>query len=214
MARYLWLNWSGGGNLPPSLGIARALTERGHSVTFAGRPEMVPRVEAAGFRAIEFKQAYAQVRPLSARKPADQGRLLSDLAGGGGRSTIDRRRRGAGYRHHRCHVSRCFGRCADVRPADRHRLPHFRLPATRPLAADDRTSQRHAPTGRLWQPAAPRCVVAIDRPYHRDRRRGVRCRPGSRAGAMCAMSGRCWKTKKWPFPRRCLGLLTIQRRWY
>ena len=24
MARILWLNWSGGGNLPPSLGIARA----------------------------------------------------------------------------------------------------------------------------------------------------------------------------------------------
>src|SRR6185437_614187 len=60
MARYLWLNWSGGGNLPPSLGIARVLTQRGHTVTFAGRPEMVPRVEAAGFRAIEFKQAYAQ----------------------------------------------------------------------------------------------------------------------------------------------------------
>lgn len=60
MARFLWLNWSGGGNLPPSLGIARALSERGHQVTFAGRPEMVPRVEAAGFRAIEFKQAYAQ----------------------------------------------------------------------------------------------------------------------------------------------------------
>ena len=61
MARILWLNWSGGGNLPPSLGIARTLTERGHAVVFAGRPEMVPRVEAAGFRAIEFTQAYAQV---------------------------------------------------------------------------------------------------------------------------------------------------------
>jgi UDP:flavonoid glycosyltransferase YjiC (YdhE family) len=61
MARMLWLNWSGGGNLPPSLGIARALTERGHTVAFAGRPEMVPRVEAAGFRAIELTQAYAQI---------------------------------------------------------------------------------------------------------------------------------------------------------
>lgn len=61
MTRFLWLNWSGGGNLPPSLGIARVLTERGHQVAFAGRPEMVPRVEAAGFEAIEFKQAYAQV---------------------------------------------------------------------------------------------------------------------------------------------------------
>ena len=61
MANILWLNWSGGGNLPPSLGIARVLTERGHEVAFAGRPEMVPRVEAAGFRAIELTRAYAQV---------------------------------------------------------------------------------------------------------------------------------------------------------
>jgi UDP:flavonoid glycosyltransferase YjiC (YdhE family) len=61
MARILWLNWSGGGNLPPSLGIARILTERGHPVAFAGRPEMVPRVKTAGFRAIEITQAYAQV---------------------------------------------------------------------------------------------------------------------------------------------------------
>ncbi|MGA8612176.1 MAG: nucleotide disphospho-sugar-binding domain-containing protein [Xanthobacteraceae bacterium] len=61
MARILWLNWSGGGNLPPSLGIARVLTERGHAVAFAGRPEMVPRVKTAGFRAIEITQAYAQV---------------------------------------------------------------------------------------------------------------------------------------------------------
>ncbi len=61
MANILWLNWSGGGNLPPSLGIARVLTERGHRIAFAGRPEMVPRVEAAGFRAIELTDAYAQV---------------------------------------------------------------------------------------------------------------------------------------------------------
>jgi UDP:flavonoid glycosyltransferase YjiC (YdhE family) len=61
MARMLWLNWSGGGNLPPSLGVARVLTERGHSVAFAGRPEMVPRVKTAGLRAIEITDAYAQV---------------------------------------------------------------------------------------------------------------------------------------------------------
>jgi len=61
MARILWLNWSGGGNLPPSLGIARVLSERGHAVAFAGRPEMIPRVKTAGFRAIEITQAYAQV---------------------------------------------------------------------------------------------------------------------------------------------------------
>lgn len=69
MARILWLNWSGGGNLPPSLGIARVLTERGHAVAFAGRPEMVPRVEAAGFRAIELTQAYAEVDRYPAGSP-------------------------------------------------------------------------------------------------------------------------------------------------
>ena len=60
MASILWLNWSGGGNLPPSLGIGRVLTERGHRVAFAGRPEMVPRVERAGLRAIEISRAYEQ----------------------------------------------------------------------------------------------------------------------------------------------------------
>jgi UDP:flavonoid glycosyltransferase YjiC (YdhE family) len=61
MAWMLWLNWSGGGNLPPSLGVARVLTARGHQVAFAGRPEMVPRVRTAGLRAIELTAAYAQV---------------------------------------------------------------------------------------------------------------------------------------------------------
>jgi MGT family glycosyltransferase len=56
----IWLNWSGGGNLPPSLGIARVLSDRGHRVSFAGRPEMVPRVARAGFQAIELKRAYEQ----------------------------------------------------------------------------------------------------------------------------------------------------------
>ena len=60
MARILWLNWSGGGNLPPSLGIAAELERRSHRVTFAGRPEMVPRVSRAGFRAIELRRAYEQ----------------------------------------------------------------------------------------------------------------------------------------------------------
>ena len=59
MVRILWLNWWGGGNLPPSLGAARVLTERGHQVAFAGRPEMAPRVKTAGLLAIEITDAYA-----------------------------------------------------------------------------------------------------------------------------------------------------------
>src|SRR5579872_7049551 len=61
MARVLFLVFSGGGNLPPSLGIARALSERGHEAIFAGEPEMIPRVKPTPFRAIEFADAYAQV---------------------------------------------------------------------------------------------------------------------------------------------------------
>src|SRR5579863_8689726 len=69
MARILWLNWSGGGNLPPSLGVARILAERGHDVAFAGRPEMIPRVEQAGFRAIELTRAYEQAERYSKEWP-------------------------------------------------------------------------------------------------------------------------------------------------
>jgi len=68
MADILWLNWSGGGNLPPSLGIARVLTERGHRVAFAGRTEMVSRVERAGLRAIELTRAYEQADRYPANK--------------------------------------------------------------------------------------------------------------------------------------------------
>ena len=51
MARILFLAFSGGGNLPPSLGIARELKARGHEVTFAGEPEMTPRMKSTPFRA-------------------------------------------------------------------------------------------------------------------------------------------------------------------
>lgn len=61
MATYLWLCHSSGGNLPPSLGIAKALQDRGHAVTFFGKPEMIPRVAAKGFGTIESQSAYAQL---------------------------------------------------------------------------------------------------------------------------------------------------------
>jgi UDP:flavonoid glycosyltransferase YjiC (YdhE family) len=58
MAKFLWACFDGGGNVPPSLGIARSLVERGHEVVFAGRPEMAQRVEPAGFRAVRLAQSY------------------------------------------------------------------------------------------------------------------------------------------------------------
>lgn len=59
MSKILWACWDGGGNLPPSLGIGRALRDRGHAVVFTGRPEMVGRVRAAGLATRELTQAYA-----------------------------------------------------------------------------------------------------------------------------------------------------------
>lgn len=57
MAKILWACWDGGGNLPPSLGIAKELSARGHVVSFVGRPEMVVRAEAAGVAASALAQA-------------------------------------------------------------------------------------------------------------------------------------------------------------
>ena len=60
MATFLWACWDGGGQIPPSLGIARRLAARGHEVVFAGQATMVPRVAAAGFEGIELRTARDQ----------------------------------------------------------------------------------------------------------------------------------------------------------
>jgi UDP:flavonoid glycosyltransferase YjiC (YdhE family) len=57
MASIMWACWDGGGNLTPSLGVARELTARGHEVHFFGRSEMVGRVEAAGLSATALEEA-------------------------------------------------------------------------------------------------------------------------------------------------------------
>ena len=84
MTKLLWLNWSGGGNLPPSLGVARVLVGRGHELAFAGRPEMVPRVRTAGFRAIEISVLQPPAGPTTSHSRrsislAEQHRLLAPL---------------------------------------------------------------------------------------------------------------------------------------
>ena len=48
MARIMWACWDGGGNLTPSIGIAKELEARGHAVDFFGRAEMTPRIEVLG----------------------------------------------------------------------------------------------------------------------------------------------------------------------
>ena len=78
MAKILWACWDGGGNLTPSLGVAQALATRGHNVVFAGRPEMVSRVEAAGFATRELTQAYTLLDRFD-WQPAAQLRIFAYL---------------------------------------------------------------------------------------------------------------------------------------
>lgn len=68
--------------MPPSLGIARALSKRGHSVTFAGRPEMIGRVGAAGFATRELTEAYALIDRFASHPQARIFGYLSSPAVG------------------------------------------------------------------------------------------------------------------------------------
>lgn len=77
MAKILWACWDGGGNLPPSLGIADALRASGHHVVFAGRAEMIGRVRAAGFEQRELTQAYTL---LDRYGPHPQQRIFAYLS--------------------------------------------------------------------------------------------------------------------------------------
>ena len=49
MARFLFITWHGGGNVPPAVGIAQELIARGHTVTFAGYESQRQRIMDRGF---------------------------------------------------------------------------------------------------------------------------------------------------------------------
>lgn len=61
MARFLFVTWAGGGNEPPALGLAQALRQRGHEVTFAGQllGPGPSRVVGQGFRFAPLARAQA-----------------------------------------------------------------------------------------------------------------------------------------------------------
>ena len=46
--RYLMTTWEGGGNVPPELGVARLLLERGHQVHVVADPTLDDTIRAAG----------------------------------------------------------------------------------------------------------------------------------------------------------------------
>ena len=60
MSRYVLLSWNGGGNEPPAIGLAQALKNGGHDVTFAGYENQRDRFTARGFRFVLLEHSSAQ----------------------------------------------------------------------------------------------------------------------------------------------------------
>ncbi len=57
MANILFVTWDGGGNLPPALGIAAELRDRGEQVRFLGHQQQREAIESAGLRFEPYQQA-------------------------------------------------------------------------------------------------------------------------------------------------------------
>lgn len=55
--RFLFVMWEGGGNVPPQLGLARALLSRGHQVHVLSEPSVEDEVRAAGASFASFTAA-------------------------------------------------------------------------------------------------------------------------------------------------------------
>jgi MGT family glycosyltransferase len=78
--RFLFVDWEGGGNLPPVLAVARRLVERGHTVRFLGEPCNAEEIQAAGCHFVSYVHAPHRrtkspdddfVRDWEARTPLD-----------------------------------------------------------------------------------------------------------------------------------------------
>ena len=77
MAKILFATWNGGGNQPPTIGIAQALKERGHDVLVLGQQTQRRRFEAAGFAFSEFQEKAAAVSCLCGTER--QSALMRDI---------------------------------------------------------------------------------------------------------------------------------------
>jgi UDP:flavonoid glycosyltransferase YjiC (YdhE family) len=66
MANILFVTWDGGGNLPPALGIAAELRDRGEQVRFLGHEQQREAIESTGLRF----ESYQHARPWSSTAQA------------------------------------------------------------------------------------------------------------------------------------------------
>lgn len=85
--RFLFVEWEGGGNLPPALGLARRLVARGHDVRVLSEPCNEAEVRAAGCAFVPYRRAphradkspaSAFVRDWEAKSPLAAFALLGE----------------------------------------------------------------------------------------------------------------------------------------
>lgn len=57
---YLFVTWEGGGNIPPVLGLAQRLVERGHRVRILSEPCLQKSIDAIGAEFIAFKKYFTR----------------------------------------------------------------------------------------------------------------------------------------------------------
>ncbi|HWD03334.1 MAG TPA: nucleotide disphospho-sugar-binding domain-containing protein [Amycolatopsis sp.] len=74
MTRFLFLTWPGAGNQVPAIGLATALRDAGHEVTFAGYAAQTARFASFGFRLLPEAQ-----RTWPAEPPQDWMPVLADV---------------------------------------------------------------------------------------------------------------------------------------
>jgi len=60
MKSFLFVTWEGGGNVPPVLGLARRLHERGHNIRILTEPCLKEAVSAIGAEFISFKKSFVR----------------------------------------------------------------------------------------------------------------------------------------------------------
>lgn len=86
MSDILFVTWDGGGNVPPSLAIARELQRRGHAVRFLGHAAQAERLAGAGFevepnshaRAFTAQEQHSPLAMMAAFGDRGLGRDLLD----------------------------------------------------------------------------------------------------------------------------------------
>lgn len=88
MSRYLFTMTDAGGNVPPELGVARGLAERGHDITILGDPTIADEAAAIGARFQTWQEARRRVsrlreddliRDYELRTPAQQVGLMREI---------------------------------------------------------------------------------------------------------------------------------------